>query len=108
MRVTGNLSLTLSDLSAKIPPFNPQKILADAIAANDQQVAPQPDAEVSFVTCDFAPPPQAKVTPAACGINTLLPKMKRSTMLPLDEVVARVRDVARRDRRRRSGAAGER
>ena len=62
--VFGNLSLTVSELSAKIPPFNPQKLLAAAVAGDDQSAAPQPDAEVSFSTCDFVrPPPQAKVSP---------------------------------------------
>ena len=95
VRVSGNLSLTVSDLSAKIPAFNPQKLLADAVAGNDQTPAPEPDAEVSFVTCDFVPAAaRAKVTPAVCEINSLLPKVKPSTLLPLDEVMARVRDVA--------------
>jgi len=95
-RVFGNLSLTVSDLSAKIPPFNPQKILTAAVAGDDQSAAPQPDAEVSFSTCDFVPaPPRAKVTPAVCEINSLLPHVKPSTLLPLDEVMARVRDVAK-------------
>src|SRR6202042_843528 len=31
IRVSGNLSLTLSDLSASIPPFNPQKLLTDSV-----------------------------------------------------------------------------
>ncbi len=97
-RVFGNLSLTVSDpdLAAKIPPFNPQKILAAAVADDDQTAAPQPDAEVSFSTCDFAPaPPHAKVAPAVCELSALLPKVKRSTQLSLDEVLERVRDTAR-------------
>jgi murein DD-endopeptidase MepM/ murein hydrolase activator NlpD len=98
-RVFGNLSLTISDpdLAAKIPQFNPQKLLAEAVAgdADDQTAAPQPDAEVSFSTCDFAAAaPRAKVTPAVCELSTLLPKVKRSTLLPLDEVLQRVRDAA--------------
>ena len=96
-RVFGNLSPTISDadLAAKIPPFNPQKILAAAVAGDDQVAAPQPDAEVSFSTCDFVPaPPRAKVTPAVCELSALLPKVKRSTQLPLDEVIERVRDTA--------------
>jgi murein DD-endopeptidase MepM/ murein hydrolase activator NlpD len=96
-RVFGNLSLTVSDpdLAAKIPPFNPQKILADAVAGDDQTAAPQPDAEVSFSTCDFAPAaPRAKITPAVCELGTLLPKVKRATLLPLDDVLQRVRDTA--------------
>jgi murein DD-endopeptidase MepM/ murein hydrolase activator NlpD len=95
--VFGNLSLTVSDLSAKIPPFNPQKLLAAAVAGDDQSAAPQPDAEVSFSTCDFVRPPlQAKVSPV-CEIGSLLPKVKPSTLLPLDEVMARVRDAVRPD-----------
>jgi murein DD-endopeptidase MepM/ murein hydrolase activator NlpD len=93
--VFGNLSLTVSELSAKIPAFNPQKLLAAAVAGDDQSAAPQPDAEVSFSTCDFVrPPPQAKVSPL-CEIGSLLPKVKPSTLLPLDEVTARVRDILR-------------
>ena len=93
--VFGNLSLTVSELSAKIPPFNPQKILAAAVAGEDQSAAPQPEAEVSFSTCDLVrPPPQPKVSPV-CDLGSLLPKVKPSTLLPLDEVMARVRDVAR-------------
>ena len=54
VRVSGNLSLSVSDLSANIPPFNPQKLLTDAVASADETPAAEPDAEVSFVTCDFA------------------------------------------------------
>jgi murein DD-endopeptidase MepM/ murein hydrolase activator NlpD len=96
-RVFGDLSLTISDpdLAAKMPPFNPQKLLADAVAGDDQTAAPQPDAEVSFSTCDFVPAaPRAKITPAVCDLSALLPKVKRSTQLPLDEVLQRVRDTA--------------
>ena len=94
--VFGNLSLSVSELSAKIPAFNPQKLLAAAVAGEDQSAAPQPDAEVSFSTCDLVrPPPQPKVS-ALCELNSLLPKVKPSTLLPLDEVMARVRDVAAR------------
>jgi murein DD-endopeptidase MepM/ murein hydrolase activator NlpD len=96
VRITGNLALTVSELSAKIPRFDPQKLLADAVAGDDQGAAAQPDAEVSFVTCDFVQAaPRAKVTPAVCEINALLPRVKPSTLLPLDEVMARVRDVAK-------------
>jgi len=94
VHVSGNLSLTVSELSANIPPFNPQKLLAAGVASADDTAA-EPDAEVSFVTCDFAPAvPRGKVTPAVCEINSLLSKVKAATLLPLDEVVARVRDVA--------------
>ena len=95
VRVSGNLSLSVSELSAAIPPFNPQKLLADGVANADDTPAAEPDAEVSFVTCDFVPAgPKGKVTPAVCDINSLLPKVKPSTLLPLDQIVARVRDVA--------------
>src|SRR5208282_2221682 len=56
VRVTGNLSLTVTELSAKIPPFNAQKLLADSVAGDDQTAA-EPDAEVSCVTCDLGPGP---------------------------------------------------
>jgi len=95
VRISGNLSLTVSDLSANIPPFNPQKLLSEAVEGNDQTPAAEPDAEVSFVTCDLAgPPARGKVTPAVCDINSLLPRVKPSTLLPLDDVLARVREVA--------------
>lgn len=94
-RVFGNLSLTVSDVSAKIPPFNPQKLLAATVAGDDQAATPQPDPEVSFSTCDFAAPaPRGKVAPGACDLSSLLPKVRRSTLLPLDEIMERVRDVA--------------
>jgi murein DD-endopeptidase MepM/ murein hydrolase activator NlpD len=97
VRVLGNLSLTAYELSANIPPFNPQKLLADAVVGDEPQTAAEPDAEVSFVTCDMAAvvPTRSKVTPATCDLNSLLPKVKPATFLPLDDVLARVRDVAR-------------
>ncbi len=97
VRVSGNLSMTVSDLSASIPPFNPQKLLTDAVAGDDQTPAAEPDAEVSFVTCDLsgtAKPASGKPTPAVCDINTLLGKMKPATLLPIDDVLTRVRDIA--------------
>jgi murein DD-endopeptidase MepM/ murein hydrolase activator NlpD len=88
----------VSELSANIPPFNPQKLLTDGVASTDDTpTAAEPDAEVSFVTCDFVPAgPKGKVNPAVCDLNSLLSKVKLSTQLPLDDVVARVRDVASR------------
>jgi murein DD-endopeptidase MepM/ murein hydrolase activator NlpD len=101
VRVTGNMSLTVSDLSANIPPFNPQKLLTDSIAGDDQTPAAEPDAEVSFVTCDLTAPPlrgktagTAAVSPGVCDLNSLLAKVKSSTALPLDDVLSQVRDVA--------------
>ncbi len=95
VRVSGNLSLSLSEISANIPPFNPQKLLADSVTNVDDAPAAEPDAEVSFVTCDFLPPGgKSKATPSTCDINSLLSHVKPSTVLPVDEVVARVREVA--------------
>jgi murein DD-endopeptidase MepM/ murein hydrolase activator NlpD len=97
-RVFGDLMLNASpELTAKVPKFNLQKLLASAVTGNDdQEAAPQADAEVSFSTCDFVEPaPRPKVAPALCNLNALLPKVKASTLLPLDEVMARVSDVAR-------------
>jgi murein DD-endopeptidase MepM/ murein hydrolase activator NlpD len=81
IRVTSNLTLSTSELSANIPPFNPQKLLADASpagAASADAPDAEPDAEVSFFTRDLA---------------ALLPKAKVAAVLPLDEIVTRVRDA---------------
>ncbi|WP_407178344.1 peptidoglycan DD-metalloendopeptidase family protein [Bradyrhizobium sp. STM 3562] len=86
VRVSGNLSMTTSDLSAKIPPFNAQRMLADVGSdgqtasdnANNADAA-EPDAEVSFVTKD---------------LGTVLPKAKIAAGVPLDEILMRVRDAA--------------
>jgi murein DD-endopeptidase MepM/ murein hydrolase activator NlpD len=98
VRVLGNLSLTVSELSANIPPFNPQKLLADGVANADDApaaAAAEPDAEVSFVTCDLVSiGPKGKVTPGVCDLGSLLPRVKASTLLPLDEILTRVRLVA--------------
>jgi murein DD-endopeptidase MepM/ murein hydrolase activator NlpD len=86
IRIAGNLSMTTSDLSAKIPPFNAQRMLTDVgtatpAAADDPNNpdAVEPDAEVSFVTKDLA---------------TVLPKAKLAAVVALDEVLMRVRDAA--------------
>ena len=96
VRVSGNLSMTVSDLSANIPLFNPQKLLADSVAADDQTpAAAAPDAEVSFVTCDLAPAAaRIKQAGSACDINSLLTRVKPATQLSLDDVMTRVRDLA--------------
>ena len=86
VRISGNLSMTTSDLSAKIPPFNAQRMLSDVgtpapAAADDPTVADavEPDAEVSFVTKDLA---------------LVLPKAKLAAVVALDEVLMRVRDAS--------------
>ena len=86
VRISGNLSMTTSDLSSKIPPFNAQRMLTDVgsstpAAADDPNnpEAVEPDAEVSFITKDLA---------------TVLPKAKLAAVVALDEVLMRVRDAA--------------
>ncbi len=83
IRVSSNLALSTTELSANIPPFNPQRLLGNT--NDDQTVASQerpdaaPDAEVSFVTRDLA---------------TVLPRARLAAYVPLDEVQMRVRDAA--------------
>jgi murein DD-endopeptidase MepM/ murein hydrolase activator NlpD len=87
VRISGNLSMTTSDLSAKIPPFNAQRLLNDtgsdtpaaADDANNADAGAEPDAEVSFVTKDLGP---------------VLPKAKIAAVVALDEVLMRVKDAA--------------
>jgi murein DD-endopeptidase MepM/ murein hydrolase activator NlpD len=86
IRISGNLSMTTSDLSAKIPPFNAQRMLTDVgdaapASADDANNADavEPDAEVSFVTKDLAP---------------ILPKAKLAAVVALDDVLMRVRDAS--------------
>jgi len=83
VRIAGNLSLTVSDLSANIPPFNPQRLLAESApggnTASDDAPAAEPDAEVAFVMRDMAP---------------IMPKLKIALLTPADEVIARVREAA--------------
>jgi murein DD-endopeptidase MepM/ murein hydrolase activator NlpD len=82
-RVASNLSLSVTEVSANVPPFNPARLLMDngngnAVLAEDTAAA-APDAEVSFVTRD---------------LTTVLPKAKIAAAVPIDEVLARVRDAA--------------
>ena len=86
IRISGNLALATSELSAKIPPYNAQRMLTDVgvaapAAVDDISVADavEPDAEVSFVTKD---------------LGTVLPKAKIAAVVALDEVLMRVRDAA--------------
>jgi murein DD-endopeptidase MepM/ murein hydrolase activator NlpD len=87
IRIAGNLSMTTSELSAKIPPFNAQRMLTDVgaptpAATDDGQNnadAAEPDAEVSFVTRDLAP---------------VLPKAKIAASIAIDEILMRVRDAS--------------
>jgi murein DD-endopeptidase MepM/ murein hydrolase activator NlpD len=81
VRVAANLAMSTSELSANVPPFNPQKLLsADAGGTPmDEQPGAVPDAEVSYVTRDLA------------GV---LPRAKIAATIPIDDVLARVRDTA--------------
>jgi murein DD-endopeptidase MepM/ murein hydrolase activator NlpD len=83
VRVATNLSLSTSELSASIPPFNPQRLLTEpgtSVATGTEDASnAAPDAEVSYVTRDLAP---------------LLPRMKVAALVPLDDVISRVRDAA--------------
>src|SRR5437660_3824428 len=85
IRVAGNLSLSVSQLSANSPPFNAQKMAAQSegipVSAQDAADA-QPDAEVSFVTRD---------------LNSVLPRAKIAAVASVDEVLARVREAANWD-----------
>jgi murein DD-endopeptidase MepM/ murein hydrolase activator NlpD len=86
VRISGNLSMATSDLSAKIPPFNAQRLLSDSGSSApagsddaDSANAAEPDAEVAFVTKDLA---------------AILPKAKIAAVVALDDVLMRVRDTA--------------
>ena len=83
VRVSANLSLSVSELSANIPAFNPQKLLAEGSAdgANPDEPAAraEPDAEVSFVMRDLTP---------------MVTRMKIASVMPLDDVLVSVRDAA--------------
>jgi murein DD-endopeptidase MepM/ murein hydrolase activator NlpD len=87
VRIAGNLSMTTSELSAKIPPFNAQRMLTDVgapapAATDDGQAnadAAEPDAEVSFVTRDLGP---------------VLPKARIAASVAIDEIMMRVRDAS--------------
>ncbi len=81
VRIAGNLSLTTSDLSANIPPFNPQRMLAEAAPGTTPDEAPtaEPDAEVAFMMRDLAP---------------MMPRLKIALNTSGDEVLARVREAA--------------
>jgi murein DD-endopeptidase MepM/ murein hydrolase activator NlpD len=82
VRVSANLSLTSTEYASNVPPFNAQKLLAQAGADGvpaDEQPGAEPDAEVSYVTRDLA---------------AVLPRTRVAVALPIDDVIARVRDTA--------------
>jgi murein DD-endopeptidase MepM/ murein hydrolase activator NlpD len=82
VRVSSNLAMSLTELSANIPPFNAQKLLAEAdgpTTANENANAAEPDAEVSFVQRE---------------LTTVLQRAKIAGVVPMDEVLASVREAA--------------
>lgn len=82
LRIAGNLSLAAPSLSSDIPPFNPQRLLAESApggATSENPPAAQPDAEVSFVMHDLA---------------SMLPDLRIALLTPKDEVLARVQETA--------------
>jgi murein DD-endopeptidase MepM/ murein hydrolase activator NlpD len=82
VRVSSNLALSVTELSANIPPFNPQKIMLGDSGATpapgDETVQAEPNVEVSFVTRDLGP---------------MLVRAKMTAQVPVEEVVARVREM---------------
>ena len=82
VRVMTNLSLTTSELSANIPPFDPRKLLAismsETTVAEDAPLA-EPDAEVSFVVRDLA---------------SVLPRAKVATVLASEQILLGIREFA--------------
>jgi murein DD-endopeptidase MepM/ murein hydrolase activator NlpD len=82
VRVSANLTLASTEFAAAVPPYNAQKLLAvagaDGVPADDQPGV-EPDAEVSYVTRD---------------LGSILPKAKTTAALPIDDIIARVRDTA--------------
>lgn len=82
VRFAGNLALNATEISADIPPFNPQRLLADSAPGNSTPVEvpeAQPDAEVAFVMRD---------------LPSMLPKVKIALLTPSDDVIARVHQAA--------------
>ncbi len=81
VRVSANLSMTTSELTASIPAFNASKLLAAAGADGVPLEEPgaEPDAEVTFVTRDLA---------------GLVNRAKITMTVPADDILAKVRDTA--------------
>jgi murein DD-endopeptidase MepM/ murein hydrolase activator NlpD len=83
VRIMSNLALSTSDLSANVPGFDARKLLSGSgsgtAAASAEEAGAEPDAEISFVTRDLAP---------------LLPKVKVAALVPMEDVIARVRETA--------------
>ncbi|TAK47703.1 MAG: hypothetical protein EPO23_11065 [Xanthobacteraceae bacterium] len=85
IRIAGNLSLSTSELSAKIPPFNAQRLLTDVdnaaapSGADSHDAASDPDAEISFVVRD---------------LGSVLPRARIATLIAPEDIMMRVRDAS--------------
>jgi murein DD-endopeptidase MepM/ murein hydrolase activator NlpD len=81
-RISSNLALSSSELTANLPRFNPQRALAaadsDTVAAERPDAA-APDAEVSFVTRDLA---------------SAMPRLRVAAVASMDDVMRKVREAA--------------
>jgi murein DD-endopeptidase MepM/ murein hydrolase activator NlpD len=82
VRVSSNLAMATTELSAGIPPFNPQKMLAEsdapATASTSTASVAEPDAEVSFVQRDLA---------------SVLPRAKIAGAVSMEDVLATIREA---------------
>jgi murein DD-endopeptidase MepM/ murein hydrolase activator NlpD len=82
VKISSNLAMSATELSAKIPPFNPQRLLAnmgDDETPAAEEGAGASDAEVSFVTRDLL---------------SSMPRLRLASLVPLDDVLSKVRDAA--------------
>jgi hypothetical protein len=82
VRIATNLSLSTSELSASLPAFNAARLLSSSGPSGPQPADEAPgidEAEISFVMRDLAP---------------ALPRTKLAGLLPVGEIMARVREVA--------------
>jgi len=82
IKISSNLALSATELSAKIPPFNPQRLLAnmgDDETPAAEEGAGDPNAEVSFVTRDLL---------------SAMPRLKLAAIVQMDDVLSKVRDAA--------------
>ncbi len=82
VKISSNLALSATELSAKIPPFNPQRLLAnmgDDETPAAEEGAGASDAEVSFVTRDLL---------------SSMPRLRLAALVQQDDVLSKVRDAA--------------
>jgi murein DD-endopeptidase MepM/ murein hydrolase activator NlpD len=83
VKISSNLALAGTELSAKIPPFNPQRLLAnmgdEETPAAEEGAGASPNAEVSFVTRDLL---------------SAMPRLKLAALVQFDDVLGKVRDAA--------------